>query len=926
MDQSQTSACHPYFRYWGKARPNGVGPRFHRLPYHCLDVAAVGQIYLEQAPGLLTWMKGQLAINDEDALVSWLVFWLALHDLGKFSLTFQSQRADLMVVLQGAAPTHAQTGVRHDSLGMQFWTEHVLPLAEEEAWFGADVDIDEGLAFWARAVTGHHGQPPLDQVPKLSRHFRQQDTEAAKQFAREARSLLLSPAAGALPGRCGARFADISRELSLWMAGLAVLADWMGSNAEIFRYRDGADTELSDYWPQALALASRALHESGALPVASPGVLSFQMLFPRIQHPSPLQQWAIDVRLQPGPQIHLLEDVTGAGKTEAAVMLAHRLMAEGGAEGFFIGLPTMATANAMYSRIAEVYVRLFADPRASLVLAHGGRQLVEEFAATVIAPGQDEGDVHQQDESATRRCQRWLADHNKRALLSPAGIGTVDQALLGALQSKHQSLRLLGLARKVLIVDEVHACDAYMQRTLETLLELHARAGGSAILLSATLSVRMKAALLRAFARGCGQSTPFPQAPHYPLASSWSSSAPASLTEASIGTRPDVRRSVHVRYVSDRGVVVQGIVQALAAGHCVAWIRNTVADALEAQVEMAALWPADRITLFHARFALGDRLEIERRVLEQFGRDSTPEQRIGRLLVATQVAEQSLDVDFDLVVSDVAPIDRLIQRAGRLRRHVRDAQGARLTDAGAADQRGEPWFWVLGPALDESPNADWFKKDFPKASRVYADHGQVWLTARALQSGLLRMPDDARELIETVFGSDNELPTGLQHSANQAEGRAYGDASQAVLNSIKLAKGYVRDGLEWAADSVAPSRLGEDTIEVLLGCWEGDALRPWCQRGGAHDWAYSTVKVAKRLIAEAVEPLSAARQAALQAQLERLPGGGKWVVLLALEEFAGGHRARALGAARPGGSAREASWIYDKAAGLRAAATQEDDA
>ncbi|MDT8999526.1 CRISPR-associated helicase Cas3' [Paucibacter sp. APW11] len=914
------------FQYWGKAKAATHAAQWHLLAYHSLDVAAVCQIYLERSPGLLAWLKQELAVADSDAIISWLVFWLALHDLGKFSLTFQAQRADIMSTLQGAAPEHAQQGTRHDSLGMQCWNEHILPLAESEQWFGdADSDLDLGLVWWARAVTGHHGQPPLGSVPFMQRHFRQQDVEAAKQFASAAQRLLLSPAAAAIPGRCGARFDSISQALSWWAAGLSVLCDWIGSNADFFGYHERAELSLEAYWRKAVAQARRALDSSGALPSPSPRGLGFEQLFPSISQPSPLQNWAIQVPLEAGPQIHLLEDVTGAGKTEAAVMLAYRLMTEAGAEGFFIGLPTMATANAMYGRIGEVYARLFSDPRASLVLAHGGRKLVEDFAASVIAAGKDEGGSPFDDESATRRCQRWLADHNKRALLAPAGIGTVDQALLAALQSKHQSLRLLGLARKVLIVDEVHACDPYMQRTLEALLEFHARAGGSAILLSATLPMRMKSALLRAFARGCRATAVPPQSLHYPLASSWASAAPSALSEAAVATRPDVRRSVRVRYESDRASVLQGIAQALAAGHCVAWIRNTVADALDAHAEMAALWPAERITLFHARFALGDRLDIEQDVLARFGRDSAPAQRSGRLLIATQVAEQSLDVDFDLLVTDLAPIDRLIQRAGRLRRHVRDAAGQRLLAPGAQDQRGEPWLWVYGPAWAEEPEADWFKKAFPKVARVYEHHGQLWLTARALQGGVLSMPDDARTLIEAVFGDDVDLPSALQYGANQAEGKAYGDASQAAQNSVKLAKGYVREGLEWAADSVAPSRLGEDTIEVLLGRWKGDALIPWCDRSTAHDWAYSTVKVAKRLIAAAVPPATPARQAALAAQMALLPGGGQWVVLLIMDEQAQGFQARATGVAKPGAAARETLWIYDKAAGLRTANDAEEN-
>ena len=319
------------------------------------------------------------------------------------------------------------------------------------------------------------------------------------------RALLVNCAVAAIPSALDAEsFRRASVDLSWWIAGLAVLADWLGSNTNFFGYR--ADPEhplpLADYWAYAKRQAAIALDASGVLPMNSERALGFTELFPSIVTPSPLQDWAATVTLAPGPQIHLLEDVTGAGKTEAAVMLAHRLMGAGCADGFFIGLPTMATANAMYGRIAQVYGKLFSEC-ASLALAHGQRNLVESFAKSVVPSGPQEDDARQADDSATARCSAWLADHNKRALLSPAGVGTLDQALLAVLHSKHQSLRLLGLFRKVLVVDEVHACDAYMQGVLETLLEFHARVGGSAILLSATLPQRMKQALLDAFASGC---------------------------------------------------------------------------------------------------------------------------------------------------------------------------------------------------------------------------------------------------------------------------------------------------------------------------------------------------------------------------------------------------------------------------------------
>lgn len=411
MPQPNSSPILPpsYLAYWGKARPTDGEPDLHLLPYHCLDVAAVGRVYLRRAPALLAWLSDQLGFADQESLCDWVTFWLALHDLGKFSISFQAQRADLVERLQGEAPTSAGlTGVRHDSLGMQFWSDHVQRRVEDDAWFGNDLDVFDGIQFWARAVTGHHGQPPLSQVDHLASHFRPRDVAAAQGFVDAMRELLLPAAAAAIPATVGAEaFERISRELSWWIAGLAVLADWLGSNADIFKYRDTPSTSLTDYWQEALSLAEIALCHSGVMPAARQADRSFHELFPSIRQPSPLQDWAASVEIALGPQIHLLEDVTGAGKTEAAVTLTHRLMASGCADGFFIGLPTMATANAMYGRIADVSDLLFANPT-SLVLAHGRKTLVEDFAASVIEPGRDEGDASQLDESATRRCVRWL--------------------------------------------------------------------------------------------------------------------------------------------------------------------------------------------------------------------------------------------------------------------------------------------------------------------------------------------------------------------------------------------------------------------------------------------------------------------------------------------------------------------------------------
>lgn len=910
-----------YFRYWGKADPKYAGEqKWHPLMYHCLDVAAVGVEYLRRAPSVRTFLMAALRIENEGALGRWIAFWLALHDLGKFSEAFQSQKPDLFEALRGRAPNAGKSyRLRHDSLGMLFWRDVLSQRAVDEKWFGADTESAlDGLNCWMRAVTGHHGQPPKEIGEFWEQHFdRNQDRAAIFEFVTEVRSLLVDHTVASIPSAQDVEsFHQSSMELSWWIAGLAVLTDWLGSNTDFFEYRASLDAplHLADYWEGARRQAAKALDVAGVLPIGSKRALSFTELFPNIAAPSPLQDWVATVELLQGPQIYLLEDVTGAGKTEAAVTLAHRLMAAGCADGFFIGLPTMATANAMYGRIAHVYGRLFSE-HASLALAHGQRNLVEAFAASVIPPGPGGDDAQQADETATARCSAWLADHNKRALLAPAGVGTLDQALLAVLHSKHQSLRLLGLFRKVLVVDEVHACDAYMQGVLETLLEFHARAGGSVILLSATLPKRMKQALLDAFARGCRSSAPEVHAHQYPLISSWHSNTPETLVEKDLLTREDVQRTLAVHCVSDEEEVIAAIDAALAAGKCVCWMRNTVADALAAYVRFKDRLPSEKLTLFHARFALRDRLNTEGKVLDRFGPDSTPADRSGQLVIATQVAEQSLDVDWDFVVSDLAPIDRLIQRAGRLQRHPRDERGRRLRGSAARDGRGKPCLWVFGPAWVDDPPARWFKAAFPKASGVYPHHGQLWLTAKLLRRGCIAMPDDARDLIESVFGEDTAIPDGLQSNANAAEGRGYADASIAQQNTVKLATGYVRGGIDWWSEAKTPSRLGEASMNVLLACWDGDHLRSWAD--GPHGWAYSSVRVAERLIARAAEPSGPARKTAVEQLLQTLPNKGRWSVLLMLDETPLGWVGEAWSAPTNHRLERLLKWVYDPLMGLR---------
>lgn len=915
----------PIFEYWGKAEPNYPGDqKWHPLVYHSLDVAAVGFEYLSQEKAISDWFCNELNCNNFEWL-HWASFWLTLHDLGKFSEAFQSQKPELFEILQGRKPNPEKSYTeRHDSLGQWLWRDYLADHAIEVSWFGEITEVQKSsLDIWMRSVTGHHGQPPKALPPfvDIDSYYSKSDKRTSLAFVQAMRDLLLpQPAAAMLATLDAIKFEHVSQALSWWFAGITVLADWLGSNTDYFPYQ-AAHMSSEEYWRYARQQAKKALKDSGVVSHKVVANLTFSDLFRKIPIPSPLQQWAIDTEISGEPQIFLLEDVTGAGKTEAALTLTYRLMAKGAANGFFIGLPTMATSNAMYDRTVNFYKALF-EGDANLVLAHGSRQLVENFAKSILPRSHTKDDFEQKDETASARCTAWLADHNKRALLSQAGVGTIDQVLLGVLHSKHQSLRLLGLFHKVLIVDEVHACDAYMQGVLETLLEFHARAGGSAILLSATLPNQMKQALLNAYVTGRDSICSSIESDAYPLATTWCASR-NEPGEIELATRDAVKRTVVIDYCHQQTEVVALIDTALAAGQCVCWIRNTVTDATEAFELFAGRLPQENLVLFHARFALGDRLAKEEDVLAAFGSTSEASERSGRLVIATQVIEQSLDVDFDLLISDLAPIDRLIQRAGRLRRHNRDTSGNRLT-IGEPDQRGMPLMMVFGPAWSDEPTAHWLKNAFSRAAGVYPDHSQLWLTAKVLRVGKFTMPEDARTLIEGVFGEASEIPENLQRNNLSAQGQQMAEASLAKMNALNFAAGYRRgDVMDWWSEAKTPSRLGDANVNVVLARWVGGHLVPWAEHP-THAWAYSTVRVAERLLASVPQPEDSVLQQELLRITDQLPSKGKWSILLALEQTKTGRwQAQAWSGESPGRPAQLRLWEYDGDMGLRLAADEK---
>jgi CRISPR-associated endonuclease/helicase Cas3 len=374
--------------------------------------------------------------------------------------------------------------MRHDSMGFFAWREHLKP---------TDKDATKVLEVLVEATTGHHGQPPnpYDKIGRsLYSLYSETNLDDLSRFHAECSDLFQFE----IPILSKEQFESL-RVTSWWIAGIGILCDWLGSNQRFFPYQDQI-MPLDEYFQvHALPHAKKAIAEVNLSPVTASPLHRISSLFPYIDVPTPLQEAIKHLPLANGPQLVIAEDVTGAGKTEAAAYLAHRMLAAGKGSGLFISLPTMATANAMYRRMSGAYRKLF-DGEASLVLAHGKASRIPNFIETIVPRDAAESDYQPGDHTASAVCNWWFADNKKASLFAHAGIGTIDQALMSILRSRHQALRLAGLRRKILIVDEVHACDDYMNKLLMQLLLFHAEAGGSAILLSATLPHRTRQKLL----------------------------------------------------------------------------------------------------------------------------------------------------------------------------------------------------------------------------------------------------------------------------------------------------------------------------------------------------------------------------------------------------------------------------------------------
>ena len=500
-----------YFQYWGKSKKptKKRSKNYHLLVYHSLDVSAVGYMFLQQNPDLLNKLA-KLSDMTAQQFHCWFTFMLALHDVGKFADSFQNLKPDILKKLQNRQSKRSyNSNFKHDSLGLVLWNKHLKYQMQKkglipkiEGSFRRQQAQPLPVDLWMSAVAGHHGQPPksVSNHPLSCDFHEPNDCNAVLEFLEDLIPVLL-PDQVVFPACCNKH----TRIASWSIAGLAVMCDWLGSNTDFFPYQT-KHVPLGEYWIKAKQKAEKAVCKINILNAQIQKNLKWLDLLdptvrvPRIQEkipqkthflsiqnkehglvqiknsqikvtnntlkPSPLQLFASQLKITSSPHLFIVEDVTGSGKTETALLLAHKLMQANQAKGIYFALPTMATSNAMYSRLKTAYTKILSTG-ASLVLSHSARDMVKEFQQSIL-PEINETESHYGDKTlpAGFHCKAWLADNRKKAFLADVGVGTIDQALLAILPAKHQSLRLFGLLNKILIVDEVHAYDSYTGKRL----------------------------------------------------------------------------------------------------------------------------------------------------------------------------------------------------------------------------------------------------------------------------------------------------------------------------------------------------------------------------------------------------------------------------------------------------------------------------
>jgi len=773
---------------------------WHPLILHMLDVAASAEAILAREPGATRSRMTDIVGLEWEEARPWLLLLVACHDLGKACPGFQCKWKNLSGMDAGRSPN---TEINHAFVSQIALSE----ILQKHSW-------PEDLAdLVSDAVGCHHGERAS---PKTLADLMGDRRALGKDEWIEARCSLVEALVEVLNPTITPTKQTLSGPDFMLLSGLTSFADWIGSNEEWFPFGALADCDdLHDWFRRSQKKANHALDRLGwqhRTPLSKESQ-PFKKVFGFA--PRPLQQAVADSLADlKKPAILLLEAPMGEGKTEAAFFAHLELQRRFEHRGLYVALPTKATGNAMFERALKFLRCQGSDYPLDFQLVHGGALLNDTFQSLKLSG------IHDPKTGGAVRAAEWFTN-KKRALLSEYGVGTVDQAILPILPVRHQFVRLWGLANRVVVFDEIHAYDAYTGTLLVHVLRWLLALGSSVILLSATLPPDVR----RKLAEVVGAMLPEPEEP-YPRLSVFRPGEAVCQKhfEADPSRRQTVRLEAIPPDLSEMRIALEGHLKLGGMGLA---LLNTVQRAQdlyrtfpdgeplerEGQRVGKRLSDGTKVLFFHARFPADRRQKREVHALENFGEGAS---RAGRkILIATQVAEQSLDLDFDVIATDLAPIDLVLQRAGRLWRHARTIRPV-----------SEPVLLIAGLDGDEPPSFGkplWWGKVYREDILL-----RTWILLREGQRKALILPDDIDTLVQQVYEEQVEIPELLMERMNKAmkaEGEAIShrqQANQAIIGlpddaSWKDSRFVVYDEDEPGVHRtlMAQTRLGEDSVVVI---------------------------------------------------------------------------------------------------------------
>lgn len=775
---------------------------WHPLLLHMLDASAAADAILEREPASTrNRMAGIIGLSWDQAR-PWLLILIACHDLGKACPGFQCKWPEFASSIGLRLPRSPNIRINHAFVSQIALTE----ILQEWGWPN---DLARQVS---EAVGCHHGEraspTKLNYLEGDVRALGGDNWALVRRNIVDAISDVFKPDTNPFKQ-------SLSGPDFMLLSGLTSFSDWIGSNEDWFTFGTSEDCkDLPEWFQKRRSLADQALNAIGWEPrrPLSRGQESFEKVFGFA--PRPLQK-AVANALNDlkEPTILLLEAPMGEGKTEAAFFTHLELQRRFEHRGLYIALPSKATGNAMFKRTLKFLHGQGPERKLDLQLLHGGKHLNDAYQKLCLTG------IYDCEMGGEIRAGEWFT-HKKRALLSEYGVGTVDQALLPILSVRHNFVRLWGLANRVVVFDEIHAYDAYTGMLLIHLLSWLFALGSSIVLLTATLppSVRRKLA-------GLVHAEVPAQEPEYPRLSVFS---PGVVKQKHFEADPARRRTLRLHGIpSELQCIHDSLMEMLADGGMGLALVNTVKRAQDLYRLFPEGEPLERdgrrvgkllpdgteVFLFHARFPAEWRQKREDQALETFGKDGGCEGR--KILVATQVVEQSLDLDFDVIATDLAPIDLVLQRAGRLWRHTRKERPV-----------SHPILLVAGLAGDEPPA---FGKPLWWA-KVY--HEEILLRTWALlhERQCIKLPDEIDILVQLVYEELVDVPESLRGRMDKALAARDGDdiakrgqANQAIIGLPDDASWdqperfvlYDEDEPCVHRTIMAQTRLGEDSIIVV---------------------------------------------------------------------------------------------------------------